>query len=1387
MNIACPDCRALHWLDERLRDSSVRSPKFGMCCFQGKISLPPVQCVPPELYDLLTSQSWVGKTFRKHIRKYNHALAMTSVGRKLDSTLNSAGGGPYSFRIHGELIHQAGSLLPENSTATPVYSQLYVCESQDIALDHRVRNRWNAGLNSQTMRTLQGMLYASHPGVHLYKQAYELTRAMPPERQCRIALHFDPKCDRRRYQAPDAAVQEIAVLLPGDGDQVQGSQDIILYRNHGKPLQRICDTNPLYPPLHYVLLFPTGQLGWYPHILYATVEEDGAPGNPKRIYVSMAEYNRYHLFVRLTESHHIFLTGNLFQEFVCESWAVAEQNRLNYLRQHQQDLRAEVYQGLVDAVSADADADMNQLGTRIILPSSFTGSTRHMQQLLQDALAINRYYGGGDLFITMTANPAWPEIQSALYEGQTAPDCPDLVVRIFKLKLLSLIKEIIGGALGAVNAYLYTIEFQKRGLPHAHIIIFLKPHAKLRSPQDIDSLLSSEFPDDHPELLELIKKVMVHGPCGDHNPEASCMVGGKCSKGFPKSFRQETVVTEDSYACTRRRDTGRTHFVKDKYHVDNRWVVCHSRYLIWKYCCHINVESIASVKAIKYIYKYVYKGHDRITMEFGTCTDEIKQYLDARYVSSCEALWRQFQFGLQEHHPTVVQLQVHLPEQQSVMFNPEAGTSIQDVVESHRNKDTTLTGWFKANAESEANRDIHYQDFPSRMVWNAKRHKWTPRNARRDDGAIGRMYHAHPSSGERFYLRLLLTCIKGATSFDDLLTVDGVQYHTFKEACFVRGLLDDDREWNQCLREAKDMAVGRQLRHLFVSILRDCSPARPRELWDTFWPDICDDLKYHLECHPGVQNPPTEAQVQDYGLYLIDKLLSYTGRRLQDWDCMPQIVENWGMIFGNHLIVEQLDYDPEALAVLAAECIATFNQDQQAAFEQITSAISAGSGQTFFLHGPGGTGKTYLYNTLCYHLRSQRKIVLCVASSGIAAILLQGGWTAHSRFKIPIPCHESSVCSIPKNSLLAELILQAVLVIWDEAPMQHRHNMEAVDRTFQDVRSCSQPFGGVTFVFGGDFQQILPVIPGTSRGQTVGACIQRSILWRSITVVHLRQNMRLDTAIRAERDFAKWQLEVGQGKHTSEGGMIALPDHMKCRENTVDCLIETIYPGIGGGNLGAEYFSERTILSSLNVDVDSLNKSVLEKFPGDSKEFQSADFIPTSEQSGGEDAMLNYPVEYLNQINCSGLPLAKVELKIGCPVMILRNLDAAHGVCNGSRGILRRCGNRVLEVELLTGEHAGSKVFIPRIGCQPTDDQVAFKFVRKQFPVRLCFAMTINKSQGQSVKNVGLDLRSPVFTHGQFYVGVSRVTSWKNIKAIWDDKDEMGMTKNIVFDEVLLK
>ena len=414
----------------------------------------------------------------------------------------------------------------------------------------------------------------NNPGAQLYTHAIELIANIPDGQDCKLSIHFDAESDRRCYNEPGPASTEISVMIPDEGYQTKESQDIIIHLRDG-PIKRISDCHSFYPALRYVLLFPKGQLGWHPNIPYEEIENVNQPNNDEerneaesqQKCVSMAQYYKYQLHIRTVGSPHLFLAGNLFQEYVCESWAMAEQNRLHWIKANQKDLRVDLYKGLEDAATR-ADSDWDQLGKKFILPSSFTGSTRNMQQHLQDALAINRYYGGGDLFITMTANSYWDEIKAALFQGQAPSDRPDLIIRVFFAKLKALMKEIRDGALDAWAAHIYTIEFQKRGLPHAHIIVFLKPEAKLCTSEQIDSLMSSEFPKDNPDLLPLIQKYMVHRPCGRRNPNASCMVDGTCSKSFPKPFRDETSVSKDSYACTRRRNTGQTHLV-DRSQVNN--------------------------------------------------------------------------------------------------------------------------------------------------------------------------------------------------------------------------------------------------------------------------------------------------------------------------------------------------------------------------------------------------------------------------------------------------------------------------------------------------------------------------------------------------------------------------------------------------------------------------------------------------------------------------------------------------------------------------------------------------------------------------------------------------------------------------------------------------
>ncbi|CAH9117164.1 unnamed protein product [Cuscuta europaea] len=248
-----------------------------------------------------------------------------------------------------------------------------------------------------------------------------------------------------------------------------------------------------------------------------------------------------------------------------------ESDHLKYVRLNKKKLRADVYNGLTDAVVRGETNPQTQ-GRRIILPSSFTGGAR------------------------------WPEIEREVKkEGVRPEDRPDLVTRVFKIKLNNLIADLKDQKIfGHPRALVYTIEFQKRGLPHAHIVLFLQPEFKLKECEDIDKVISADFPDlnlDY-ELYNAVQSTMIHGPCGYLNKKAQCMENGKCTKYYPRNFNRCTTVRKDGYPIYRRRNTGIT-AEKNKIPVDNRYVVSYNPYLLRKYRAHINVEWCYKARSIK--------------------------------------------------------------------------------------------------------------------------------------------------------------------------------------------------------------------------------------------------------------------------------------------------------------------------------------------------------------------------------------------------------------------------------------------------------------------------------------------------------------------------------------------------------------------------------------------------------------------------------------------------------------------------------------------------------------------------------------------------------------------------------------------------------------------
>lgn len=235
----------------------------------------------------------------------------------------------------------------------------------------------------------------------------------------------------------------------------------------------------------------------------------------------------------------------------------------------------------------------------------------------------------------------------------------------------------------------------------------------------------------------------------------------------------------------------------------------------------------------------------------------------------------------------------------------------------------------------------------------------------------------------------------------------------------------------------------------------------------------------------------------------------------------------------------------------------------------------------------------------------------------------------------------------------------------------------------------------------------------------------------------------------------------------------------------MEAIVNEIYGDLHCRHGELEYLRDRAILTPLNEDVEVVNINVLQMLPGETKAYKSCDSICKGSSASESDEIL-YPQEYLNSLKFSGLPNHEIQVKIGAPIMLLRNLNPKKGLCNGTRLIVTRCYPFLIEAMIITGNKIGNTTYIPRITMSPADKTFPFLLKRKQFPVTVCYAMTINKSQGQTVKNVGLYLPNPVFGHGQMYVAVSRVTSPNGLKIVCvnDYDNNAGYTKNIVYREI---
>ncbi len=367
------------------------------------------------------------------------------------------------------------------------------------------------------------------------------------------------------------------IIPEGTNTQNLGKRDIIV-RTYDQKLHRIWVNHSLYDPLHYILFFMNGEQGWQIGLR-----------NKQNQKISCQKYYSYRLMIRNSEFNILHHGGRLFQQYCVDMFSKMDALNLKYIKNNQDKLRADLYSGLKDTIHK-TDTEISRIGKRIILPSSYPGGPRYMHSRFQDAMAMVREFGKPDLFITFTCNPNWTEIKEQLYEGQNVVDRPDLTARVFHMKLKELLDDLIEkDYFGRVVGHLSVVEFQKRGLPHAHILIILSNSNKLRKPEDYDKFVSAEIPNrtTDPRLYNIVRTHMIHNRCnqGSNYP---CLHNGKCSKYFPKNFSKVTTDKSNSYPIYRRRrpsDGGLTFKHKNDI-IDNRWVVPYNGGLLLKYEAH---------------------------------------------------------------------------------------------------------------------------------------------------------------------------------------------------------------------------------------------------------------------------------------------------------------------------------------------------------------------------------------------------------------------------------------------------------------------------------------------------------------------------------------------------------------------------------------------------------------------------------------------------------------------------------------------------------------------------------------------------------------------------------------------------------------------------------
>ncbi|XP_073433319.1 ATP-dependent DNA helicase PIF1-like [Dendrobates tinctorius] len=364
----------------------------------------------------------------------------------------------------------------------------------------------------------------------------------------------------------------------------------------------------------------------------------------------------------------------------------------------------------------------------------------------------------------------------------------------------------------------------------------------------------------------------------------------------------------------------------------------------------------------------------------------------------------------------------------------------------------------------------------------------------------------------------------------------------------------------------------------------------------------------------------------------------------------------------------------------------------------------------------------------------------------------------YSLYGIPIPINETSVSKITSDTNTAKKLQQTKIVIIDECTMAQIHALNVIDRLLGDVMTThvankkQVPFEGKVLALGGDFRQCLPVLANATKAEIVDCCVKYSKQWKNFTRLPLLNNVRS-----TDPEYSRWLLKLRNGELSNEHSLgddvtEIPPDMLSSGCSVTDIFGQNITINVNDTE-SVHTAASHAILCPKNEDVHLLSSQIMERISGEYILYTSDNSVDSDEADDHEQ----YPVEFLNSLTPSGMPPHRLQLKMGTIVMLLRNLNTNKGLCNGTRLMAAALHPNIIQAKVITGSAEGNIVFIPRIDLCPSETRLPFTLRRRQFPVKPAFAMTIYKSQGQSLNRVGIYFPGPAFAHGLPYVAFSGV------------------------------